>query len=104
MKKLPLCLNGEKFVQLSLCRGDGHEEEHPQLLVQTQLLPSLSSSSLSVYQDCGVSQTPEQAQRHLVAGLSALCKDRMEGPNGAHCILSGMLDGLGARRSVSWGA
>lgn len=51
-----------------------------------------------------MSQTPEQAQRHLGAGPSAMCKDRMKGPNGAHCILGGVLDGMGARRSALWRA
>lgn len=97
MKNLPVCLNGERFVHLSLHGDGGQEEEHPQLLVETHLLLSLNCW------DHGVSQTPEQAQGHLVAGLPAVCKDRMKGPNGAYCILGGMLNGLGARKSALWG-
>lgn len=51
-----------------------------------------------------MSQTPELVQRPLGAGPSAVCKDRMKGPNGTLCILGGMLGGLEARGSVLWRA
>lgn len=44
---------------------------------------------------------PEQAQGCLASSLSA--KVRMEGPNRAHCVLGGVLGGLGTQRSVSRG-
>lgn len=60
MKQLLLCLNDKGFMQFSLHGGGDQKEGHPQLLVQTQLLPSLGPSFLYVLQNFGVFQTHQQ--------------------------------------------
>lgn len=48
-------------------------------------------------------QTHQQAQAHLIAGPSAVFKDKMKGTNEAHCILCGVLVRLGVRRTILCG-
>lgn len=68
MKRCLLSLNDEGFMQISL--HGGGDQKDPQLIVQTQLLPSLGSGFLSVLQDLGVFQIHQQAQTHSAAGPS----------------------------------
>lgn len=88
-----------KKVLCNLLSGDDGPKEHTQLLGQTHLLPSLSAISLCYPGQCSVPDRPEQAQGRLASSLSA--KVRTEGPNRAHCVLGGVLGGLGTQRSMS---
>lgn len=100
MKKLLLCLNDEGFMQLSFHGGGDQKEEHSQPLVHTQLLPSLGSGFLSVFCRTLVCSRCINRHTHLASGPPAVHKDKMKGTNEPHCILCGMLVGLGVGRTI----